>query len=76
MLTFACTCVAKLMLRGRCDSVTQNASINMSAVFSFGGTTEEICLRRWPDRGRKCKENTPAQRVCAKKECTFCSSPV
>ena len=43
--------------------------------FSFGGTTEEICLRRWPERGRKCKETTPAKRVCAKKECTFCSSP-
>ena len=22
--------------------------------FSFGGTTEEICLRRWPERCRKC----------------------
>jgi len=47
----------------------------MSAVFSFGGTTEEICLRRWPERGRKCKENTPAKRVRAKKRVHFLLFP-
>ena len=83
MLTFACTCVTKLMLRGRCGEGwggvghvkvrlhlrhevdaswlmwgdAKRVDRYMSAVFSFGGTTEEICLRRWPERGRKCKEN-------------------